>query len=113
MTTPEPQATEPKPEASDLGHFGPTPSDLGITDCPVPVPWWWVGDADWDSAYQARVQAEAEPADQPVPFTLTPAAGAALEAEAQAEWDEPEWDSEDSNAYQDRVEAGLEPEAEL
>ena len=23
---------------------------------------------------------------------------------------EPEWDSEDSNAYQDRVEAGLEPE---
>jgi hypothetical protein len=23
---------------------------------------------------------------------------------------EPEWDSEDSNAYQDRVEQGLEPE---
>ena len=29
-----------------------------------------------------------------------------------SEWDEPEWDSEDSNAYQARVEAGLEPEAE-
>ncbi len=47
MTTPEPQATEPG--ASDLGRFD-----------PVPVPWWWVGDAEWDSAYQARVEAEAE-----------------------------------------------------
>jgi hypothetical protein len=27
------------------------------------------------------------------------------------EWDEPEWDSQNSNAYQARVEAGLEPEA--
>jgi hypothetical protein len=25
---------------------------------------------------------------------------------------EPEWDSQDSNAYQDRIEAGLEPDAE-
>lgn len=34
------------------------------------------------------------------------------EAELEAdEWDEPEWDSQDSNAYQARVEAGLEPEA--
>ena len=31
--------------------------------------------------------------------------------EAEAEWAD-EWDSEDSNAYQARVEAGLEPEAE-
>jgi hypothetical protein len=33
------------------------------------------------------------------------------EAEAEAEWAD-EWDSADSNAYQDRVAAGLEPEAE-
>lgn len=31
--------------------------------------------------------------------------------EAEAEWAD-EWDSADSNAYQARVEAGLEPEAE-
>jgi len=112
MTTPEPQATEP--EASDLGHFEPNPPDPGITDCPAPLPWWWVGDADWDSAYQARVQAAAEPADQPVPFTLTARAEAELTAEPDPEAGlEPEWDDADSNAYQDRVEAGLEPEAEL
>ena len=35
---------------------------------------------------------------------------AELEAEAEADWAH-EWDSEDSNAYQARVEAGLEPEA--
>ena len=62
MTTPEPQS---ELEASDLGRFEPAPYDLGITDGPVPVPWWWVGDAEWDSAYQARVEAgpeaEAEP----------------------------------------------------
>jgi hypothetical protein len=33
------------------------------------------------------------------------------DAEAEAEWAD-EWDSEDSHAYMDRVEAGLEPEAE-
>ena len=37
---------------------------------------------------------------------------AETEAEADADWSD-EWDSADSNAYQDRVEAGLEPEAEL
>jgi hypothetical protein len=37
---------------------------------------------------------------------------AELEAEAEAEWAD-EWDSADSHAYMDRVEAGLEPEAEL
>ena len=39
-----------------------------------------------------------------------------LDAEAEAEWEAEwadEWDSADSNAYMDRVEAGLEPEAEL
>ena len=66
---------------------------------------------------------------EPVPYTLTPRAEAVLaswdrfraigeaerlplgepEPEAEAE---PEWDSADSNAYQARVEAGLEPEAE-
>jgi len=34
-----------------------------------------------------------------------------LDAEAEAEWAD-EWDSADSHAYMDRVEAGLEPEAE-
>jgi hypothetical protein len=41
-----------------------------------------------------------------------PELDAEAEAEAEAEWAD-EWDSEDSNAHQDRVEAGLEPEAEL
>ena len=39
-----------------------------------------------------------------------------LDAEAQAEWEAEwadEWDSADSHAYMDRVEAGLEPEAQL
>ena len=35
-----------------------------------------------------------------------------LDAEAEAEWAD-EWDSADSHEYMDRVEAGLEPEAEL
>ena len=66
-----------------------------------------------------------EPEDQPAPYRLTPRAEAVL-----ASWDrfralgeaerlalgepeaEPEWDCEDSNAYQARVEAGLEPETE-
>ena len=34
------------------------------------------------------------------------------DAEAEAEWAD-EWDSADSSAYMDRVEAGLEPEAEM
>ncbi len=34
------------------------------------------------------------------------------EAEWEAEWAD-NWDSADSHAYMDRVEAGLEPEAEL
>ena len=34
-----------------------------------------------------------------------------LDAEYEAEWAD-EWDSADSHAYMDRVEAGLEPEAE-
>ena len=63
---------------------------------------------------------------EPVPYTLTPRAEAVLaswdrfralgEAERLALSDpeaEPEWDCEDSNACQARVEAGLEPEAEL
>jgi hypothetical protein len=77
--------------------------------------------------YQAwAAQPEPEAEAGPVSYTLTPgaeeeldaeaAAEAALdaeaEAEAEAEWAD-EWDSADSNAYQARVEAGLEPEAEL
>jgi hypothetical protein len=45
-------------------------------------------------------EAEADPEPEPE-----------LDAEAEAEWAD-EWDSEDSHAYMDRVEAGLEPEAE-
>jgi hypothetical protein len=59
-----------------------------------------------------RIEPEPDP-DEPVPFALTDQAEAALETgpEAEAEWAD-EWDSEDSHAYMDRVEAGLEPEAE-
>jgi hypothetical protein len=62
-------------------------------------------------AIAARI-AEAD-ADQPVPYTLTPQAEEELDmaAEAKAEFAAEEWDSADSNAFQARVEAGLEPEA--
>ncbi|HEY1324322.1 MAG TPA: hypothetical protein VGF32_28955 [Streptosporangiaceae bacterium] len=59
-----------------------------------------------------RIEAEPDP-DEPVPFALTEEAEAALDAAAvyEAEWAD-NWDSADSHAYMDRVEAGLEPEAE-
>lgn len=49
---------------------------------------------------------------QPVPYTLTPQAEEELDADAEADWAH-EWDDADSAVYQARVEAGLEPEAEL
>ena len=76
--------------------------------------------AFFSAGREADPEPEAEPEAGPVPYTLTPRAEAVL-----ASWDqfrargepepeaEPEWDWEDSNAYQARVEAGLEPEAEL
>ena len=69
-----------------------------------------------------RLEAEPDP-DEPVPFALAGEAEAALDAdqpeleagladaEYEAEWAD-EWDAEDAHAYMDRVEAGLEPEAE-
>ena len=64
---------------------------------------------DW---FRAKAELEPDqivfgPCDQPVPYTLTPEAVAALD-----DWGA-EWDSADSNTYQARAEAGLEPEAEL
>ena len=68
-------------------------------------------DAYWEEAHaafhrladaDARIWVEAEAGSEPEPE---------LDAEAEAEWAD-EWDSEDSHAYMDRVEAGLEPEAE-
>ncbi len=54
------------------------------------------------------------PCDQPVPYTLTPEAEEELDAADAAEAElADEWDCADSNAYQARVEAELEPEAEL
>jgi len=51
-----------------------------------------------------------DPAGQPVPYTLTPQAEEelALAAEAEGDWSH-EWDDADSNAYQARLEAALEP----
>ena len=107
MNPPDPQA---ELEASDLGRFEPTPYDLGISDNP---------DASWPDP-----QAEPEPAEPSfiggLPedrITVTAeheiaAADPEAEAEAEAEWAD-NWDSADSHAYMDRVEAGLEPEAEL
>lgn len=68
----------------------------------------------------AAARAEAWGPQSPVPYSLTTAAEAALgdaaeeaelDAEAEADWAH-EWDSADSAAYMDRVEAGLEPEPE-
>ena len=85
--------TAPEPELADL-------AELGELD---PAP-----EAEPD-------QIVFGPSERPVPYALTPEGEAALEAEAEAEaeaeWAD-EWDSADSNAYQARVEAGLEPEAE-
>jgi hypothetical protein len=68
----------------------------------------------------AAARAEAWGPQSPVRYSLTTAAEAALgdaaeeaelDAEAEADWAH-EWDSADSAAYMDRVEAGPEPEAE-
>jgi hypothetical protein len=138
VTAPEPH---PEPEASDLGRFEPTPYDLGISDDPE-VTWSDLlsgqiareltgaaglghdydgpelrsGTPEYEALY-AEYQAWAakpEPCDQPVPYTLTPEAEEELDAVAEAEAElADEWDCADSNAYQARVEAGLEPEAGL
>jgi hypothetical protein len=75
-----------------------------------------ISDAFYRAAgdYCRAENAKAELGDDPVPYVLTPGAEELLEAEAgaEAEWAD-EWDSADSNAYQARVEAGLEPEAGL
>jgi hypothetical protein len=62
------------------------------------------------AAYQAQLTG-----DEPVPYSLTAKAEVLLDApdaEAEAEW-AGEWDCADSDAYQARGEAGLEPEAGL
>jgi hypothetical protein len=101
MSTPEP--ADPWAEGNYGPYADPLPPDLA-------------------DSIASSCAAQAAAADEPVPFTLTGQAEAALdaepepeaeaEAEAEAEWAD-EWDSEDSHVYMDRVEAGLEPEAEL
>jgi hypothetical protein len=74
---------------------------------------------------EAVLDAEPEPLPDPDPevggwpgwsdrsmLAPEPERDAEAEAEAEAEWAD-NWDSADSHAYMDRVEAGLEPEAEL
>ena len=113
MTAPE---SQPELEASDLGRFEPTLYDLGISDNP---------DASWpDPQAEPEPDAEPEPLPDPDPevgswpgwsdrsmLAPEPELDAEAEAEAEAEWAD-NWDSADSHAYMDRVEAGLEPEAE-
>jgi hypothetical protein len=76
-------------------------------------------------AADPELEAEPEPLPDPDPevggwpgwsdrsmLAPEPERDAEAEAEAEAEWAD-NWDSADSHAYMDRVEAGLEPEAEL
>ena len=120
MTTLEPQITGaffaagpgpqpgPEREASDLGRFEPAPYDLGISDDPE-VTWVEIRGDDPEAGLGHDY-------DGPELRSGTPEYEA-LYAEYQA-WaaqpgPEAEWDSADSNAYQARAEAGLEPETEL
>jgi hypothetical protein len=91
-----------EPEASDLGRFEPTPYDLGITDNPEATR------ADLEPSFIGGL-----PEDRITVTAEREIAATAPEAEAEyeAEWAD-EWDSADSHAYMDRVEAGLEPEPE-
>lgn len=73
-------------------RYEPTPYDVGLTYDP---------DLGWEAFPDL-------PSRQPAPVFSEPTA-AELAAEAEAEWAD-NWDSADSAAYQDRVEAGLEPE---
>jgi hypothetical protein len=90
------------PEASDLGRFEPSAYDLGITDDPEIL----AAFSDADEAYgrapgtAARLLAGEEITDPEAAFE---AAAEVLD----------EWDPDAAAAYMDRVEAGLEPEAEL
>jgi hypothetical protein len=88
----------------------------------------WQGLSGWNEVTPARAEAERQAEDMAW-GGRTPSAShaewlaegrqeeaedeAERRAEYAAEWEtEPEWDDADSNAYQARVEVGLEPEAE-
>lgn len=108
----------PAPAAGEFAyvHYQPTPYDVGITDDPDaqwpepvngirPTPeataahFGYASVAEMEDAAEAALEAAAE-------------AGPDREAEIEADW-EREWDDAESAAYHARVEAGLEPEAEL
>ena len=110
VTTPAPEV-EPAPACSEIR----TPFELARLSLPEPGPEAGLGhDYDGPELRSGTPEYEALYAGyQAWVAQAHPEEAAALQAEAEAEWAEPEWDSEDSNAYQDRVEAGLEPEAEL
>jgi hypothetical protein len=96
---------EPEAGRGELAYAGyqPTPYDVGITDDP---------DAQWPEPVNGiRLSPEATAAHFGYASVaeMKDAAEAALEAAAEAH----EWDDADSAAYHARVEAGLEPEAEL
>ncbi len=121
MTSPEPESRT-APETGDLGlspdqwmdlrlayNFGLMEPQEGTVEAEA----FRQMDAEVHRDYELRCQSERADAAYHTWAEAHPEEAAALQAEAEAEWAEPEWDSEDSNAYQDRVEAGLEPEAEL
>ena len=66
-----------------------------------------VANRAWCAQETARHRAEPEAEPDP-----DPEAEPDPDPEADADWAD-EWDSADAHAYMDRVEAGLEPEAEL
>ena len=121
MTSPEPES-QTVPETGDLGLSPGQWMDLqfdynaGLAEPQegtVEAEAFRRMDGDVRRDYELCCQSERADAAYRTWAEAHPEEAAALQAEAEAEWAEPEWDSEDSNAYQDRVEAGLEPEAEL
>lgn len=109
MTAPAPSARRPGvPEAEVYGPRLPELRDLHLAqDAPCEANRAGCSDVVYDRLILERQQTEAA-----YLAGYDRELDRALEAEAaEGEW-EAEWDSEDSNAYQARAEAGLEPEAE-
>jgi hypothetical protein len=99
MYTPDPEAGA-APGEFVYSNYQPTPYDRGITD-------------DLDAGWPPPVNG-IRPSQEAVAAHFGFASVAEMEARAELELEwQAEWDDADSNAYQARVEAGLEPEAEL
>ena len=114
MTATESQAAPDL--ALDSPAFGPQPPDradlYAAQDAPLRVD---LSDAEYDRLLAERIQTEIAYKATCDRESARELEAGATDPEAEAEWEAEwadNWDSADSHAYMDRVEACLEPEAE-